>query len=61
MTEPVNVKNKKPNKKQLDNLAKQIEHDEIQTSPAEKRVKINESFKKAVMKMVQTPPDKQGK
>jgi hypothetical protein len=40
----------KPTKKQLEDLAKQIKDDQAKTSPAEKRVKINTSFKKAVKK-----------
>jgi hypothetical protein len=45
-----------PTKKQLEALAKQIKEDQAKTSPAEKRYKINMSFKKAVKKMGRTPP-----
>jgi hypothetical protein len=48
----------KPDKKQLEDLAKQIEHDQVQASPAEKRVKVDKSFESAVKKMAQTPPPK---
>lgn len=48
----------KPNKQQLEKLAKQINDDQTKGSPAEKRVKVNMSFKKAVKKMGQTPPPK---
>jgi hypothetical protein len=50
--------NNEPDKKQLDDLAKQIEHDQAQASPAEKRVKVDSSFESAVKKMGQTPPPK---
>ena len=48
----------KPNhsKKQLEKLAEQIKQDQKDASPAEKRVRIKASFKKAVKKMSQTPP-----
>lgn len=46
----------KPSKEQLEKLAKQIKDDQAKASPAEKRVKINTSFKKAVKKIAQTPP-----
>jgi len=46
----------KPAKKQLENLARQIKLDQTVVSPAEKRVKINVSFKQAIKKMAQTPP-----
>lgn len=49
---------KKPSKEQLEKLAKQIKDDQAKASPAEKRVKINMSFKKAVKKIAQTPPPK---
>jgi hypothetical protein len=45
----------KPTKKQLENLAKQIKLDQTVKSSAEKRVKINMSFKQAIKKMAQTP------
>ena len=49
---------KKPSKHQLEELAKQINQDQKKKAPAEKRVKIKASFKKAVKKMGQTPPPK---
>ena len=45
-------------KKQLEDLAKQIKQDQAKTSSAEKRVKVNTTFTKAVKKMGQTPPPK---
>ena len=48
----------KPTKKELEHLAEQIEKDQATESPAEKRVKINMPFKKAVKKIAQTPPPK---
>jgi hypothetical protein len=48
----------KPNEQQLEKLAKQINDDQNKASSAEKRVKINTSFKKAVKKIAQTPPPK---
>jgi hypothetical protein len=48
----------KPTKKQLEELAKQIKQDQAKDSPAEKRVKVDADFKKAVKKMGQTPPPK---
>lgn len=39
-------------------LAKQISDDQAKDSPAEKRVKLNTTFKKAVKKIAQTPPPK---
>jgi hypothetical protein len=48
----------KPNKQQLEKLAQQINDDQNKASPAEKRVKVNMNFKKAVKKMGQTPPPK---
>jgi hypothetical protein len=48
----------KPSKEQLEKLAKQIKDDQAKASPAEKRVKINASFKKAIKKIAQTPPPK---
>lgn len=48
----------KPNKQQLEKLAQQINDDQAKTSPAEKRVKLNMPFKKAVKKITQTPPPK---
>jgi hypothetical protein len=48
----------KATKKQLEALAKQIEHDQAHSSPAEKRVKIPTTFKNAIKKMGQTPPPK---
>lgn len=50
--------NDKPTNKQLKDLAEQIKQDQAKISPAEKRVKLNTSFKKAVKKIVQTPPPK---
>ena len=40
----------KPSKEQLESLSKQIKKDQKKTSPAEKRVKLNVAFKKAVKK-----------
>jgi hypothetical protein len=48
----------KPNKEQIGELTKQIERDQAKTSPAEKRVRINTSFKEAVKKIARTPPPK---
>ena len=48
----------KPSKEQLEKLAEEIKQDQSKTNPAEKRVKLNTSFKKAVKKIVQTPPPK---
>jgi hypothetical protein len=47
-----------PSKEQLEKLTKHIKDDQAKASPAEKRVKINMSFKKAVKKIAQTPPPK---
>jgi hypothetical protein len=53
---------KKPGKRELEELAKQNNQDQKKEAPAERRVKINASFKKAVKKMGQTsPPKKEGK
>ena len=43
---------------QLKVLAEKMNQDQAKTSPAEKRVKVNESFDSAVKKMGQTPPPK---
>jgi hypothetical protein len=48
----------KPSKEQLEKLAKQIKDDQAKASPAEKRIKIDMSFKKAVKRIAQTPPPK---
>lgn len=48
----------KPTDDELAKLANQIKQDQAKTSSAEKRVKVNTSFKKAVKKMGQTPPPK---
>ena len=48
----------KPSKEQLKNLAEQIGRDQAKINPAEKRVKIDESFESAVKKIAQTPPPK---
>jgi hypothetical protein len=48
----------KPTKRQLEDLADQIKRDQAKNSPAEKRVKVNTTFKKAVKKITQTPPPK---
>jgi len=48
----------KSSKEELEKLAKQIKKDQAKSSPAEKRVKIGTSFKKAVKKIVRTPPPK---
>ncbi|HKU18388.1 MAG TPA: hypothetical protein VJP80_03870 [Candidatus Saccharimonadales bacterium] len=48
----------KPTREQLEKLAKEINQDQAKSSPAEKRIKLNTSFKKAVKKIVQTPPPK---
>jgi hypothetical protein len=45
-----------PSREQLDKLASQIQQDQVKTNPAEKRVKIDMSFNKAVKKITQTPP-----
>lgn len=44
--------------KQLDDLAKDIRRDQEKTKPAEKRVRVNATFDKAIKKMGQTPPPK---
>lgn len=49
---------KKLDKQQLEDLAKQIKQDQKKETPAEKRVSIKTTFKKAVKKMGQTPPPK---
>lgn len=49
---------KKPNKRQLKELARNINQDQKKKAPAEKRVKVKSSFKKAGKKMGQTPPPK---
>jgi hypothetical protein len=41
---------------ELQKLAQQMNEDQAKTNTAEKRVKINMSFKEAVKKMGQTPP-----
>ena len=46
----------KPTKQELDKLAKEINRDQASSSSAEKRVKIEVSFKKAVKKMGRTAP-----
>jgi hypothetical protein len=48
----------KRSKEQLKELAEKIDRDQTQVSPAEKRVKVEESFDSAVKKMAQTPPPK---
>jgi hypothetical protein len=48
----------KPTKEQLEKLAKKIKQDQAISNPAEKRVKLNTTFKKAVRKIAQTPPPK---
>lgn len=48
----------KPTKEQLEKLAEEIKHDQSKTNPAEKRVKLNTSLKKAVKKIAQTPSPK---
>lgn len=48
----------KPDRERLEKLAKQIRDDQAKTNPAEKRVKVNTSFKKAVKRMGQTSPPK---
>jgi len=45
-----------PSKEELKDLAKQISRDQAKASPAEKRVKIGESFESAVKKVAQTLP-----
>lgn len=54
----VHMQDNKPSKEQLEKLAEEIKHDQAKESSAEKRVKIDTSFKKAVKKIVQTPPPK---
>ena len=46
----------KPSKEQLEKLAEEIKQDQAKASSAEKRVKIDMSFKKAVKKIAQSPP-----
>lgn len=50
--------NKNPDKKQLEDLSKQIKQDQAKNTPAEKRVRIKTTFRKAIKKMGQTPPPK---
>ena len=50
-----NMSDNKPGKEKLEKLAKQIKDDQAKASPAEKRVKVEATFKKAVKKMGQTP------
>lgn len=52
------MEKKKPTEEDLQKLAQQISEDQAKDSPAEKRLKINASFKKAVKKIAQTPPPK---
>jgi hypothetical protein len=52
------MSDKKPDKKELERLVEQINQDQKKEASAEKRVKVNTSFKKAVKKMGQTPPPK---
>ena len=50
-----------PTKKEIEVLSKQINQDQAKVSSAEKRFKINMSFKKAIKKMGHTPsPKKRG-
>ncbi|MGD8373761.1 MAG: hypothetical protein PVI21_02780 [Candidatus Woesebacteria bacterium] len=49
---------RKPTTRQIKDLTKSIEKDQLKMKPAEKRVKIDMTFNKAVMKMGQTPPPK---
>ena len=49
----------KLSKEELEKLAKQIKQDQAVSSPAEKRVKIGMSFKKAVKKISRTKPPKE--
>lgn len=51
----------KPAKEQLEKLAKEIEQDQVKSSPAEKRLTLNMPFKKAVKKIAQTRPPKKDK
>jgi hypothetical protein len=48
----------KPSEEQLKDLAEKIDRDQANASPAEKRVKVDQSFDSAVKKMGQTPPPK---
>lgn len=48
----------KPTKEQLEKLAEEVKHGQSKTNPAEKLVRLNTSFKKAVKKIAQTPPPK---
>ena len=48
----------KPSKQTLESLAEQIREDQAKARPAEKRVKIKSTFKKAIKKMGQTPSPK---
>lgn len=50
--------NTTPSKQQLKKLAKQIKEDQSKPKPAEKRVRVNASFKEAVKKMGRTAPPK---
>lgn len=50
--------NNEPRRKELEDLANEIKKDQSSASPAEKRLKVKTSFKKAVKKMAQTPPPK---
>jgi hypothetical protein len=52
----------KPSKQELQRLAQEIKQDQAKVSPAEKRVKIKSTFKKAIKKMGRMPlPKKDSK
>jgi hypothetical protein len=48
----------KPTKEELAKIAQQIQQDQNKVASAEKRVKVDTTFNKAVKKMGQTPPPK---
>ena len=51
----------RPTKKQLEDLADQIKQDQTKVSPAEKRLKISDTFKGAMKKIARAKPPKQTK
>lgn len=48
----------KPTKRQLEELTEQINKDQTKVSPAEKRLKINATFKSAMKKIARAKPPK---
>ncbi len=48
----------KPTRKQLEDLSNQIKQDQAKSSPAEKRLKLNDTFKGAMKKIARAKPPK---